>query len=103
MRSTIITLLTTLVCAAPVAAQNRPIEAGIDAGVIAVFIPIAAVIGGFVLVVLKGWPGGDNERLTEAVQQLQDEVAELQERADFTERVLSEVRARNVISPGDST
>ena len=74
----------------------------IDPGVLALFIPIAGIIGGFVLVVLKGWPGGDNKRLTEAVQQLQDEVAELQERADVTERVLSEVRARNTIGPGDS-
>ncbi len=31
------------------------------------------------------------------------ELAELQERVDFTERVLSEVRSRNVIGPGDST
>ncbi len=87
---------------------------------LAFVIPVLAVIGSFVLIGFKGWanhqlrmretPGGDNERLTEAVQQLQDEVgsmqeafAELHERVDFTERMLSEVRSRNVIGPGDST
>ncbi len=79
-----------------------------------------ATIGVFVLTGLKGWsnhklrmretPGGDNERLAEAVQKLHDEVgsmreefAELNERMDFTERMLSEVRSRNAIGPGDST
>ena len=88
--------------------------------VLAVVIPILAVIGSFILIGFKGWAnhelkmretsGGDNERLTEAVQQLHDEVssmreefAELHERVDFTERMLSEVRSRNVIGPGDST
>ncbi len=59
---------------------------------------------------MRETPGGDNERLTEAVQQLHDEVssmreefAELHERVDFTERMLSEVRSRNAIGPGDST
>jgi predicted nucleic acid-binding Zn-ribbon protein len=54
-------------------------------------------------------PGGDIERLSEAMQQLHDEVgsmreefAELNERMDFTERMLSEVRSRNAIGPGDS-
>ncbi len=54
--------------------------------------------------------GGDNERLAKAVQQLQDEVgsmredvAEIQERVDFTERLLSEARSRNAIGPGDPT
>jgi hypothetical protein len=54
-------------------------------------------------------PGGDNERLAEAVHQLHDEVgsmredmAELHERMDFTERMLSEVRSRNAIGPGNS-
>ena len=71
------------------------------------------VLGGFGLMGLKIWtnhklkmremPDGDNKRLTEAVQQLSDEVAELQERVDFTERMLSEGRARNAIGPGDST
>ena len=92
----------------------------VDPGVIGVFIPIVAVGGGLAIAGMKMWfnhqlkmretPGGDNERLIEAVQQLQDEFgsmredfAELQERVDFTERVLSEVRARNVIGPGDST
>ncbi len=55
-------------------------------------------------------PDGDGGRLTEAVQQLHDEVgsmreeiAELQERVDFTERVLAEVKSRNAIGPGGST
>ena len=92
-----------------------------------VFIPMLGmggvmlvIVGGIGMVGLKIWsnyklkmretPGGDNERLTEAVQQLHDEFgsmredfAELQERVDFTERMLSEVRSRNPIGPGDAT
>ena len=59
---------------------------------------------------MRETPDGDNERLTEAVQQLYDEVGsmrddlgELHERMEFAERVLSEVRSRNAIGPGDST
>ena len=59
---------------------------------------------------MRETPDGGSERLTEAIQQLHDEVgsmreeiAELHERADFTERILSEVRSRNAIGPGDST
>ncbi len=84
-----------------------------DPGVIGVFVPILGILGFFGLMGLKTWSnhklkmretsGGDNERLVEAVQQLHDEVAELQERMDFTERMLSEVRSRNAIGPGDST
>ncbi len=84
-----------------------------DPGVIGVFVPILGILGFFGLMGLKTWSnhklkmretsGGDNERLIEAVQQLHDEVAELQERMDFTERMLSEVRSRNAIGPGDST
>ncbi len=91
-----------------------------DPGVVGVFIPILTILGGFGLVGLKIWtnhklkmretPDGDSERLTEAVQQLHDEfgsmreeVAELHERMEFTERMLSEVRSRNAIGPGDST
>lgn len=55
-------------------------------------------------------PGGDTERLVEAMHQLHDElgsmredIAELQERLDFAERMLSEVRSRNAVGPGDST
>ncbi len=84
-----------------------------DPGVIGVFVPILGILGFFGLMGLKTWSnhklkmretsGGDNELLIEAVQQLHDEVAELQERMDFTERMLSEVRSRNAIGPGDST
>ena len=91
-----------------------------DPGAVAVFIPILGILGGIGIMGLKIWsnhklkmretPDGDNERLTEAVQQLHDEVgsmredlAELHERVDFTERMLSEVRSRNAIGPGDST
>lgn len=91
-----------------------------DPGVVGVFIPILAILGGFGIVGLKIWtkhqlklremPDGDNESLTEAVQQLSDEVgsmredvAELHERMEFTERILSEVRSRTAIGPGDST
>ena len=87
---------------------------------LAIIIPILAVVGSFVLIGFKGWANhdlktremtsGDNEHLTEAVQQLHDEVgsmreefAELNERVDFTERMLSEVKSRNAIGPGDST
>ncbi len=91
-----------------------------DPGVIGVFIPILGILGGFGIMGLKIWsnhklkmretPDGDNERLTEVVQQLYDQVGsmredldELHERLDFTERMLSEVKSRNAIGPGDST
>ncbi len=91
-----------------------------DPGVIGVFIPILFILGGFGIAGLAIWsnhklkmrktPDGDNERLTGVVQQLSDEVgsmredlAELHERVDFTERMLSQVRSRNAIGPGDST
>ncbi len=91
-----------------------------DPGVVAVFIPILGVLGVFGLTGLKMWsshklkmremPDGDSERLAEAVQQLYDEVSsmrddltEVHERVDFTERLLSEVRSKNAIGPGDST
>lgn len=87
--------------------------------VLGIFVPIFAVIGFFSLMGLKTWSnhqlkmretsGGDNGRLTEAVEQLYEEVgslrddlAELNERMDFTERMLSDVRSRNAIGPGDS-
>ncbi len=55
-------------------------------------------------------PTGENEHLIEAVEQLQDEVrsmreefAELHDRVDFTERILSEGRVGNAIGPRQST
>ncbi len=55
-------------------------------------------------------PTGENDRLTEAVEQLHDEVrlmreefVDLHECVDFTERMFSEGRARNVIGPREST
>ncbi len=88
--------------------------------ILGIFVPILAIIVFFGLMGLKTWSNhklkmretsdGDSERLTEAVQQLHDEfgsmreeVAELHERVDFTERMLSEVKSRNAIGPGDST
>ena len=88
--------------------------------ILGIFVPISAIIGFFALMTLKTWSnhklkmretgGGDDERLNEAMQQVLDEVgliredvAELHERVDFTERMLSDVRARNAIGPGDST
>ena len=87
--------------------------------VLGIFVPILAIIGFFGLMGLKTWsnhqlkmretPGGDSERLTEAVQLLHDEIgsmrdemAELHERVDFTERMLSDVKSRNAIGPGDA-
>ena len=91
-----------------------------DPGAVAVFIPIFGVLGLVGLVGLKTWShhklkmqemsGGDDERLADAVQQLYEEVSsmrddlgELHERVDFTERMLSEVRSKNAIGPGDPT
>jgi hypothetical protein len=56
-------------------------------------------------------PGGDDAgRITEAVEQLHDEVrlmreefADLQERVDFTERVLSQGKGQREIGPPVST
>ncbi len=91
-----------------------------DPGVIGVFIPILGILGFFGLMGMKMWsdhavkmrgtPDSGNDRLTEAVQQLHDEVgsiredlADIHERMEFTERILSEVRSKNAIGPGDST
>ncbi len=59
---------------------------------------------------MREMPAGENERLTEAVEQLQDEVrlmreefTDLHERVDFTERILSEGRAKDAIRPPEST
>ena len=59
---------------------------------------------------MREMPTGENERLTEAVEQLQDEVrlmreefTDLHERVDFTERILSEGRAKDAIRPPEST
>ena len=59
---------------------------------------------------MRETPAGEHERLTEAVEQLQDEVrlmreefVDLHDRVDFTERMLSEGRARNAIGPREST
>ncbi len=56
-------------------------------------------------------PGGeDTERLTEAVEQLHDEMrlmreefADLDERVDFTERMLSQGKSRDAIAPPETT
>ena len=88
--------------------------------VLAIFIPITAILGGCGLMGLKIWSShqlkmremtdGDNEHPNAAMLQLSDEVAsmrealaELHERVDFTERMLSDVRSKNAIGPGDST
>ena len=59
---------------------------------------------------MREMPTGENEHLTEAVEQLQGEVrlmreefTDLHERVDFTERILSEGRAREAIRPPKST
>ncbi len=59
---------------------------------------------------MREMPAGENDRLTEAVEQLHDEVrlmreefVDLHERVDFTERMLSEGRARKVIGPRETT
>jgi hypothetical protein len=87
---------------------------------ILVFIPLLGVLGAIALLgfrmrfnhqlKMREPPGGDTERLVEAMHQLHDEtgsmredIAELQERMDFAERMLSEVRSRNAVGPGDST
>ena len=59
---------------------------------------------------MRETPAGENERLTEAVEQLTDEVrlmreefADLDERVDFTERMLSRGRSRDAIAPRETT
>ncbi len=59
---------------------------------------------------MRETPAGENERLTEAVEQLTDEVrlmreefTDLDERVDFTERMLSQGKSRDAIAPPETT
>ncbi len=59
---------------------------------------------------MRETPAGENERLTEAVEQLHDEIrlmreefADLDERVDFTERMLSQGKSRDAIAPPETT
>lgn len=60
---------------------------------------------------MRETPGGEvTERLTEAVEQLHDEIrlmreefADLDERVDFTERMLSQGKSRDAIAPRETT
>ncbi len=89
-----------------------------DIGVIAVFIPIIAV-GGFFVWMISLSPvgkayaermrrqhpdpeaGARHEELVAVIEDLRREVAELAERVDFTERLLSKARAQERLSPPD--
>ena len=60
---------------------------------------------------MRETPGGEvTERLTEAVEQLHDDIrlmreefADLEERVDFTERMLSQGKSRDAIAPPETT
>lgn len=84
-----------------------------------VLIPITAIIGAFAIAGLKTWSSyqlkmreasrGGDERLAEAVEQLyeelnavRDEIAELDGRLDFAERLLADPRRKDAIGPGSA-
>ena len=82
--------------------------------VIALMIPIVAITGFFgwmiTLTITKAQnarlkaqaavpDGGDREEVLAAVEELRREVAELAERVDFTERLLSKVRGAEQLKP----
>jgi hypothetical protein len=83
-------------------------------GVVALLIPIVAV-GGFFLWMMSLSPvgkayaeklrgqtahgGGENPETLEALEQLRQEVAELAERVDFTERLLAKQREGERLAP----
>ena len=88
-----------------------------DPGMIGVFIPIVAV-GGFFMWMISlsplgkalaerlrhgpvppGLAGRERDDVLSAVEDLRREVAELAERVDFTERLLTKVRAQEQVSP----
>ncbi len=90
-----------------------------DPGVIGVFIPIIAV-GGFFAWMISLSPlgkalaerlrhgsvapsvqGHERDEVLAAVDDLRREVAELAERVDFTERLLTKVRAEERLAPPD--
>ncbi|HXI32810.1 MAG TPA: hypothetical protein VNH63_01890 [Gemmatimonadales bacterium] len=81
---------------------------------IALMIPIVAITGFFgwmiTLTITKAQnarlkaqaavpDGGDREEVLAAVEELRREVAELAERVDFTERLLSKVRGAEQLKP----
>jgi hypothetical protein len=90
----------------------------VDPGVIAVFIPIVAVLGFFGWMVSlsplgkamaerlrhgaapSGKGAGEHEELLGAVEELRREVAELAERVDFTERLLARRESGDRLPPG---
>lgn len=89
-----------------------------DAGAIAVFIPIVAVSGFFAWMISlspvgKAYAermrrqhpdpaaGARHEELVAVIEDLRREVAELAERVDFTERLLAKTRAQERLSPPD--
>ena len=88
-----------------------------DPGAVAVFIPIVAVGGFFAWMISlspmgkafgerwrhgavpPGKDGREHEELLAAVDELRREVAELAERVDFTERLLTKVRGQDQLPP----
>ncbi len=91
-----------------------------DAGAIAILIPIIAVGGFFAWMIslsplgkafaerLRHGPvpppqqgSGEREELVAAVDELRREVAELAERVDFTERLLTKAREAERVTPPD--
>src|SRR5207237_7156757 len=92
-------------------AERGQRETIMDPGTVGVFIPIIAMLGGFTLLLARsavgqaladrlrhgptprGGTAEDQAELVDTVEQLRREVAELAERVDFTERLLSRQQA----------
>ncbi|MGB7212623.1 MAG: hypothetical protein WBC97_08340 [Gemmatimonadales bacterium] len=85
-----------------------------DKGTLALFIPILALSIPLAAVLIRGYhttirlrieeakaQRGSGDGDTEAIEQLRQEVAEIQERLDFTERLLAQNREGERLGKGD--
>ncbi|HET7024561.1 MAG TPA: hypothetical protein VFI39_05095 [Gemmatimonadales bacterium] len=85
-----------------------------DKGTLALLIPILAISIPLAAVIIRGYHttirlrieelkarGGSGEGDAEAIEQLRQEVAEIQERLDFTERLLAQTRESERLGKGN--
>jgi hypothetical protein len=85
-----------------------PVDGAIAVSIVAVTIGGVAIIGMFSRALLQKWTQakpalepGEAEELRHAITRLGAEVADVQERLDFTERVLASQRERQQLEGGN--